>query len=1802
MECRLVQDPVTHTAKEVKAPNGAPSVLFEHIKKAIPDNYQPDLLVAGLFDQGAIKTFSKQDLALALYTKYNVWVDDGIIDLENTRLDQNGEAVFTEIQDAIGLPEVSDNYRLSGHKGAEVFIHDLQAKGLIEKLGEDYWLSEKATLQNDDRPGTEQNLFQVNQKLNWLGIPQDFATFQEKNGKTAVVFQPGKFVVTEKIGDYHDQVNTRFLIGYLGDRFPDLRFRFLTEEEAREVYSQLPELSSRTPFEKVNSFVHKGVVYLIEGRVTNKIAIEETLHPFIYTIAKTNKELFDQLHGAAQVDFPKLTKQINRRYTAKNGFTEEDRRLELVTQALTRVYSKESKQAPRSIQAVLPRLVQWLLDLVKQVGKVLSGHTIKINPKDLSTGTTLSQLAKALNTYDSAFIIDPDSMNASFSLSSEKEAFRRRINAQANPLQREVIDDFFRPKNPVVFDPQQKAYLTGRKALYASLNTDISGSKKDAEGSEGLRKLFGKKARHVLELMALGERFEDIKDRIEGVSPAVASRAYKTLQQQLRQLVSPDSIIMPRMVIADHANKTASTLDFLVLDKDGGLTVINLRVSDTSYHDKQKYEQEQNKVGSASRLKGDSLSLHLEHGIKTAANWQMLRNNGYNVEDVYTLHIHLPKEKDQYILQVENLQRHKPTENRGWVKKILPVVSTPVDKIEQFKNGLGQGNPTRQPDFLSEEERMPEETPEEPIDHLTVDHEKLAQGRKSLANEVEELVKSVHSHPKSVMVQKLSELMKFVQHDLSKGEVTAAYGRFLRTSLEEVEKIMNYLTDETRIVSDPEFARVAIEAGWFIASYQGIGNAFKLHIGNQHHTGKLDELIGMLTTLDHKILSSLKKYIQYQVKTVSQKELTAKDLEKIVDEAIDISKADYLFGDMATSRDTLLAVADKIYKRQMIASRDEMVAFDKKVKTAANEYFRSSGGDNEMHMLIEDGTGRIVTEIGPQYHNLRDGLEAKTRTSEGVVKRYRDVDSLADADPADLEHNKDVYKNKQALRQFLEPEKQSETGVEDGMYHVLKTDFKTEREKMEKYTAIYDENNKFIRGFWEKKDPNMSDAVYLQYKRKYYQEVVYDKPVLKDGEFTGMVIKNGGKDWFVKEEYIEIRKVAGDGTDMVSAKWRALQEYAATSEKGKALLKFFQFYLDEMEETLKMLPPNVYKDMMGKLARIQANFIQRIRKSPNRFKAGAKTATSWFNMRVYAKSGMYNDDGTVMNQIPIFFVGNLRNEELIEKLSQELDQLDRDYKDNKIERLRYLEERSKKTEELKGAERAISHDEINTDFAENLIAFRAMAENYRHLNAIEGTVQAVERILAQRSYKKMAGENKLKMDPGTNTPYELKDGTQSYTYKRFKKWTEMVFYNSQDLDQSTFDVVVKKLMSFTSLESVGFNSFGAIHNYLMARINTIIESAGGTFYTRDSAWRAFKIFETEFLTGRFRSSGNGDDHYKTRRPGSKYEALVKLFHIYRQQQSGENRINFPTLGFPLMEVGEYSAQTKSGIAYLISHDLKNEFTNETVSIYDAFDFNEETGELTLKAGFTLDATTKLDITNSIWEMNKQIHGNYDWMDRMVIQQETVGQVAAQFHKWVYPAYKTYFQSRYFDENLGWLEGRFRTVYNLIRYIHQSEGNFLQKMAAGWKQLDDVQLKNMYKNAASLGFFIASFAAYGLFRSLAGDTPDDQKATKRWLNFFSWESDRVYKEVVFWAPGAVIGEQLRLIKNPFAIGTTMSQFTGMLAEGFKLAMPPYDNDVYYKHGPFEGELKFKKKLFDLLPVMKDINKWQSFSQVTNFQVQ
>jgi hypothetical protein len=684
-----------------------------------------------------------------------------------------------------------------------------------------------------------------------------------------------------------------------------------------------------------------------------------------------------------------------------------------------------------------------------------------------------------------------------------------------------------------------------------------------------------------------------------------------------------------------------------------------------------------------------------------------------------------------------------------------------------------------------------------------------------------------------------------------------------------------------------------------------------------------------------------------------------------------------------------------------------------------------------------------------------------------------------------------------------------------------------------------------------------------------------------------------------------VREIAGDGTDMRSQKYLKLM--TGTDERTKAMREFYEFFVESMGEALDLLPASIRRDMLGKIGRVRGKFIDQAKRSPAFFKAAAKSVTDWFTVRTSTRQAMYNEDGTLANQIPVFFTGNLRSEKLIESLEKKIKKLDEDLAAKKLSKADYLDKHKTLKDQLTRAQNALAHNEVETDLVKNLEKFYDMAASFDEMQRIEASLLAVQQKLEDRKYTRKTASGKELTDKEGNIVRF--DGEDSRTLERYKAWMQMIFYSSQELDRSTWEVVAKRLMNISSITNVGFNAFGPIHNYAAARINTAIETWGGLFYDRSAGRRAVRAFRNEFLTGYVRNFNATEGfYYKKKRMGSKYEALVEKYHMIRHTRLGEGKpkksaLDSITYGYKGQSMGEFAVQSMSGMAYLMSQMVTSEDGKTTLSLYDAYEFDEKEQKLKFKQGFEYlekDENKKFGITNTIWEINKQIHGNYAWEDQAMIQREILGQMAMQFHKWVYPAYKARFGAYYYDENLGHLEGRYRTILNLILLYKKAEGTFTERAKAAFKGLRPDQIKNMYRNAAELAYFALCLASYGLFKSIADGFGDDDKYQKRLINFLAWEASRERKEMQFWYPVAGASEQFEMIKNPFASGTTVTQFSDVLWELAKLPVPPYD-DAYYTRGPFKGELKLKKEFYDLVPVMKELNRWATFDNVTSFHI-
>ena len=168
---------------------------------------------------------------------------------------------------------------------------------------------------------------------------------------------------------------------------------------------------SLTGKNNINSFIIGDIAYLVDGRFTADVSLEEVMHPFVLAISKENNELFNSLFFEARRSFPELWKSVQERYNSKDGFNDTTRKLELVTQALANSTLVSNK-------SWLNKLSNFIRSIADKILIALGINPDTITADLLKPTMTLSDLADLINTkatkFGSIFISTPQySLNES---------------------------------------------------------------------------------------------------------------------------------------------------------------------------------------------------------------------------------------------------------------------------------------------------------------------------------------------------------------------------------------------------------------------------------------------------------------------------------------------------------------------------------------------------------------------------------------------------------------------------------------------------------------------------------------------------------------------------------------------------------------------------------------------------------------------------------------------------------------------------------------------------------------------------------------------------------------------------------------------------------------------------------------------------------------------------------------------------------------------------------------------------------------------------------------------------------------------------------------------------------------------------------------------------------------------------------------------------------------------------------------------------------------------------------------------
>ena len=1790
-----------------------------------------------------------------------------------------------------------------------------------------------------------------------------------------------------------DTNRSRAVVMHLKRMFPQVQVKMLSVAQAKVMYETLPKTkTNNVAFNEVNSFYMDGVAYLIKGRVTDEIAIEEMLHPFIDAIKMDNEELFNSLLDEAVNNFPVLSEQIENAYNSSTrNFSDTERDLEIVTKALSRHFKKEYETTPtKSFLAKVKEVIEWFKGVIENLNQYITGRDLPVSA--IKPSTTLSDVAKLLNTEGIQFKLEKRvDGKLRYSLSPAKLIQIKDALERANDTQKPIIMQLFNVAlaensgivdslsasvkdaaagdSIVTLNKEDHTYINSNDSekVYTSVTTAIKGKMDPNQQIEHKINLdIGNEVDTLLDGVIANLSFEDSYAALEtsNISKEGAKKVFESLQDVLENKIPPElkngSIILSQVVLFDEASKMAGTADIFIIDKHGKISIMDLKTSKNELSKLKplndpkgkrvgnQYREQFYSLGKDSKLvdqydkkgvlieKGlvQKLTTELQHNLQVNLYKRMAENMGYEVsyDEWATSTVHfkvgITGEGTAQVfdgsVEFDDWYPHPVGENIPYVNAIVPeaINSYQKSKLEQDQEGTYNKiwNGKDQKDETTEEDKKAAENYEEystAAGVLSKYQEALIQKRDMIP-----LLKSniYMESTKENEIDQISKTIAYINLAMASDDkgISIALSEVLQDALAQVKDFRSYVENPKNINSS-EYVSYVLNFDKYMKTFEGLYlmndpkillklNKTQKNLIMSLQT-QLNVLSGAGTDTTGIVGIALKDYVKEIVRLKSSNDyggknslFTEKDLELLMEKVADISDAQYLVDDMATSGDVLLSVMDKIRKAQNQKLLDLVSQRETVIRAAGQKLAKLSPElklDELYKFMLEydaDGTfnGRYVTIIGEQYWAIQNELRSKLYDNEGTPYQYRDVFDLETASQEDIDYNIDLAANKQAYGDFYIAEEKREDGSlrPSGMYHKYTQEFIDARNKYEVWMPGSESNK---RGIWVHNKSAVSDAEYAVFIARYYEPIEYTKAVRINGVATGQIIRDRQGMMVPKVEFREVLLTTLDGRNMKNPKYEAIM--SGTDAKSVAEREFYNLYVKMYEkDLLNKIPIGQRANMLGRVPLVQNKLMNEIKDKGTIFTklyASMTESKVWnmFQQTSTQKNVILDNQGYIIDQVPVYYTGRPRLDNDIADLQKEIDLLKSRYKKNDIQDQKYNKEIALLNGKMVRLRATPSRGQVSTDMASSLLKFSAMAQNYETMGAVDDTLKAFVKVIEQRTYTPSPGlrlnlKAKIKDRVVENLGTKANTSTQEKNVvRRAKKFMSMIHYDNENITQGAWDKIAGGIMQMSSLSYVAFNPFGNFNNYLIGRLNNNIESIGGRFYSQSAFKRATWEYNKRAIPSLvYRTAHGGAEDfidvatfgiipglakadYNKKLPNSKYEAFVDMFRMMdsmsdiREQSSdtkdGKSWFDRATeWGYIMQDAAEYNSQTKVGMAILMDTYLKNTKTGVQLSFYDAFEYDAKTNKNKIKDGFDklikkngqevpYTDDVRYEMRNEIREVNKQIHGNYSKEDRIVLQSSTLGSLALQFKKWLVPAIKARYQREYFDQNLGWMEGRYKSAFSFISYVKKElvQGNInFRTMGKGYlnQQVNeytrekfgeegvrdygkggniDQRAKNrlfgFYRTMGDLGVMLSTMLISLAFDDILSGDDDDSDTEKRFKNLTRYQADRVYKELVLFMPSFAGFKQVeQMFNSPIAASRSVNEmseaFEMVFLGGFMYTMAKvtgkeeafYANSNYvYQKGEKKDELKVYKNIKDVFPILYSVQKWDSYLKNSDFYI-
>lgn len=522
----------------------------------------------------------------------------------------------------------------------------------------------------------------------------------------------------------------------------------------------------------------------------------------------------------------------------------------------------------------------------------------------------------------------------------------------------------------------------------------------------------------------------------------------------------------------------------------------------------------------------------------------------------------------------------------------------------------------------------------------------------------------------------------------------------------------------------------------------------------------------------------------------------------------------------------------------------------------------------------------------------------------------------------------------------------------------------------------------------------------------------------------------------------------------------------------------------------------------------------------------------------------------------------------------------------------------------------IKPEDVNLSLNESILGFYTSGSNYSALKEVQANVENLRLLVNGNAFlgitprKVTKFQNKIDPKTGKKIPQFTTDkyiksdekATERLT-KQFNSFVDDIFYGKDgfesDLKIGNFNVNLNKVgqnLGFvTATMNLAGNLIAGISNIVVGNVQSMGEAVGGKYYSPKNWIKAQGLYVKNIP--QLLADTSSPVKSKITQLGIIYDAIQGEFRDkYGKNITGglANRYFSKDSLFLISHIGEHQIQLTGFLALMDATKVKLNDGTE-ISLYDAYEKNDK-GFYNIRTDAKWTDSDNDKFTRTLHGISKDLNGNYAKFDKGMVQRYWLGNLAVQYRKYLYPAWRTRFASKRFDfERETEIEGYYRTFgKKFIQDLTQFKFNTL-KFLANQKPYSKEEAYAARKTMFDISIMIGCMVLAAALQNMEAPDDDDAKKARARLLLLTTRLNSDISQFSWTAPA----EGTKIITNPAASFQTTNKILKISQQIFNdVTSGGFEEYKQSGHGYEEGDTKLGHQLEAIVPLWKQYKRWEA----------